>query len=168
MQPPYTFMIHRILVPFRAKVCIFLCADSTYNALLKYEKCVTKCSQSLLFNYRNLRYCTDWFMIQHELVSRTNSCRISESPLHFICFFFYTLFCSWGPLLRPRIFTLCTLQYLLFGRMPGFEPELLRPQPGVLPLSYTHLLFYSACSLGLNFECAISLPRNYVCWRDHL
>ena len=24
------------------------------------------------------------------------------------------------------------------GRMPGFEPELLQPQPGVLPISYTH------------------------------
>jgi len=32
------------------------------------------------------------------------------------------------------IFTLCTL----FGRVPGFEPEMLRLQPGVLPLSYTH------------------------------
>ena len=33
-----------------------------------------------------------------------------------------------------RVFTLCTV----FGRMPGFEPELLRPQPGFLPMSYTH------------------------------
>ena len=39
-----------------------------------------------------------------------------------------------GPLSAPRIFTLCTI----FGRMPGIEPELLRPQPGVLPMSYTH------------------------------
>ena len=32
------------------------------------------------------------------------------------------------------VFTLCTI----FGRMPGFEPELLRLQPRVLPMSYTH------------------------------
>ena len=31
-------------------------------------------------------------------------------------------------------FTLCTI----FGRRPGFEPELLRLQQGVLPMSYTH------------------------------
>ena len=35
----------------------------------------------------------------------------------------------------PRDFTL----WILFGRAPGIEPELLRPQPGVLPKSYyTH------------------------------
>ena len=28
--------------------------------------------------------------------------------------------------------------FTLFGRMPGSEPELLRPQIGVLPMSYTH------------------------------
>ena len=42
-----------------------------------------------------MRYCTDWFMILHELVhafsdfrelSQTNSCSISESLLHFISF----------------------------------------------------------------------------------
>ena len=35
-----------------------------------------------------------------------------------------------------RFFTyfLCTI----FGRVPGIEPELLQPQPGVLPMSYTH------------------------------
>ena len=37
----------------------------------------------------------------------------------------------------PGIFTLCTI----FGRTPGFEPMLLRLQPGVLPISYTHPLF---------------------------
>ena len=36
--------------------------------------------------------------------------------------------------LRPEIFTLCSI----FGRIPGFEPELQRPQPGVLPMSFTH------------------------------
>ena len=34
----------------------------------------------------------------------------------------------------PRDFTLCTI----FGRMPGIKPKLLQPQPGVLPMSYTH------------------------------
>ena len=43
-------------------------------------------------------------------------------------------FCSQVPILRPGIFTLCTI----FGKMPEFEPELLQPQPGVLPMSYTH------------------------------
>ena len=36
--------------------------------------------------------------------------------------------------LRSGFFTLCTI----FGRMPGIEPELLRPKPGVLQLSDTH------------------------------
>ena len=37
-----------------------------------------------------------------------------------------------GPLSVPSFyFTVCTV----FGRMPGFEPEVLRPQPGVLPIS---------------------------------
>ena len=35
----------------------------------------------------------------------------------------------------PGGFTLCTI---LVGRMPEFEPELLRLQPCVLPMSYTH------------------------------
>ena len=38
-------------------------------------------------------------------------------------------------ILRPGFYTICTI----FGRMPGFEPELLQLQPGVLPMSYTHL-----------------------------
>ena len=45
-----------------------------------------------------------------------------------ILFFFRTLF------MVPEIFTLCTI----FDRMLGIEPELLPPQPGVLPMSYTH------------------------------
>ena len=37
-----------------------------------------------------------------------------------------------------RVFTLCTI----FGRMLGFEPELLMQlQPGVLPMSYRSLIF---------------------------
>ena len=39
-----------------------------------------------------------------------------------------------GPLSAPRILTLCTI----FGMMQGIEPELLRLQLGVLPMSYTH------------------------------
>ena len=39
-----------------------------------------------------------------------------------------------GSALHAEIFTISTL----FGRMPGIEPELLRPQPGVLTMSYTH------------------------------
>ena len=42
-------------------------------------------------------------------------------------------------MLCPEIFTLCTI----FGRMPGFELELLRQQPGVLPMSYTHPMSYT-------------------------
>ena len=30
------------------------------------------------------------------------------------------------------------IHYTIIGRMPGFEPELLRPQPGVQPMSFTH------------------------------
>ena len=47
-----------------------------------------------------------------------------------LCLFF----CSQVPVLRPENFILFTI----FGRMPGFEPELLRPQLGVLPMSCTH------------------------------
>ena len=36
----------------------------------------------------------------------------------------------WRVRSPSRVFTLCTI----FGRMTGFEPELLRPQPGVLPI----------------------------------
>ena len=28
--------------------------------------------------------------------------------------------------------------FTIFGRIPGFEPELMRPRPDVLPMSYTH------------------------------
>ena len=48
--------------------------------------------------------------------------------------FFIKLFLFPGSALRPKNFTLCTI----FGRMPGIEPELLRPQTGVLPMSFTH------------------------------
>ena len=35
-------------------------------------------------------------------------------------------------------FLLYLLLYCIFGRMPGYEPEMLRPQTGVLPMSFTH------------------------------
>ena len=51
-------------------------------------------------------------------------------------YFFKTLFV---PRVRrvcspPQDFILCTI----FGRMLVIEPKLLRLQPGVLPMSYTH------------------------------
>ena len=46
----------------------------------------------------------------------------------------YTFFVKEGPLSVPG-FTLCTI----FGRMPEFEPGLLRRQPDVLPMSYTQV-----------------------------
>ena len=58
-------------------------------------------------------------------------------PYMFDIFFFFKLFLFprlGGSALRPKIFTLCTI----FGRMLGIEPELLRTQRGVLPMSYTH------------------------------
>ena len=62
-----------------------------------------------------------------------------------------TLFCSQFPVLRPGIFnlSLCTI----FGRMPGFKPELLRPQPGVLPVSYTHPFLREKIKLFLEKNC---------------
>ena len=61
-------------------------------------------------------------------------------PCCIFIYFFKNSFCSQVPVLRPGGFTLCSI----FGRMPGIEPELLRPQPGVLPMSYTHnFLFFS-------------------------
>ena len=47
---------------------------------------------------------------------------------------FFELFVPRVPYTVPEIFTL----FSIFGRMPGFEPELLRPQPGVLPMRYAH------------------------------
>ena len=54
------------------------------------------------------------------------------------------------PVLRrvhflSRVLPLCTI----FGRMPGFEPKLLRLQPGDLPMSYTH---YCGKYIELNKE----------------
>ena len=65
--------------------------------------------------------------------------------------FLKTLFCSQFPVLRPGIFnlSLCTI----FGRMPGFKPELLRPQPGVLPVSYTHPFLREKIKLFLEKNC---------------
>ena len=49
---------------------------------------------------------------------------------------FFTIFVPRVPYSVPVFYTgtFCTI----FSRMPGFEPELLRQQPGVLPMSNTH------------------------------
>ena len=65
--------------------------------------------------------------------------------------FFFKLFLFPGlrnvPLSSPRF-----LLYIQnFGRMPGIEHELLRPQPGVLPMSYTHP--FSVPLTALIYEC---------------
>ena len=54
--------------------------------------------------------------------------------LHVLFLFFFKLFLYPGSRTPSRV---CTL-FTIFGRMQGIEPELLRPQPGVLPMSYTH------------------------------
>ena len=51
--------------------------------------------------------------------------------------FFKTLFVPRVPYIVP-VFFLNFIYNTVFDRMPGFEPELLRPQPGVLPMS-THI-----------------------------
>ena len=56
-------------------------------------------------------------------------------PRH--CLIFLKLFFSQDFRRIPslfRVFTLCTK----FGGVLGFEPKMLQPQPGVLPMSYTH------------------------------
>ena len=79
---------------------------------------------------------------------RTTSIFKSESALHQqfiaqgddgkpILFFQFFLFPGLRSVRSPPRdynFTVSTI----FGRMPGIEPVLLRPQPGVLPMSYTH------------------------------
>ena len=86
-------------------------------------------------------------------------------------FSFLKLFLFPGSRTPSRGFTLCTI----FGRMPGIEPELLRPQPGVLPMSYTHIflsfsIFLSYCiflSWCILLSCCILFtsfcPTAYFC-----
>ena len=59
----------------------------------------------------------------------------------------------------------------MFGRMPGIEPELLRPQPGVLPMSYTQPFRISirrlsfvvvVVLLAVLAQLYTSLPKSYV------
>ena len=61
----------------------------------------------------------------------------------FFFVFFLNYFCTrgqGGSVSPPQVFY---FMYII-GRVPGFEPEMLRLQPGVLPLSYTHpLLSYT-------------------------
>ena len=61
-----------------------------------------------------------------------------EKQLSSLSILFFYSFCSqvfkgWSTL-RPRFFTWCAL----FGMMTGLELKMLRFQPGVLPVSYTH------------------------------
>ena len=73
--------------------------------------------------------------------------------------FFNTLFVlkvKEGP--HSDILTLC----IIFGGMPGFKPEILRPQPGVLPMSYTHPTFpisQSHPAESARILAAITLPQ---------
>ena len=71
--------------------------------------------------------------------------------------FFKTILCPGlaGSALRPIG---CTLYNI--GRMPGFEPKLLRLQPGVLPMSYTHP--YNELHTSLN-ELHTSYGRSFKC-----
>ena len=61
-----------------------------------------------------------------------------QTPGHdFFIFNFVSLFVPKDmevSLSAPRFYFVFTI----FGRMPGIEPELLRPQPGMLPMSYSH------------------------------
>ena len=82
--------------------------------------------------------------------------------------FFYNSFCSQGlggSALPLEIFTLCTI----FGRMPGTELELLRPQPGVLLMSYTHgLHFYVIYMTQLCIESLCdTLKKKKIEFRHH-
>ena len=50
-------------------------------------------------------------------------------------YFFFNSFCP--SVMEGPLFVLGLYFMYCIGRMPGYEPELLRPQPDVLPLSYT-------------------------------
>ena len=56
-----------------------------------------------------------------------------------------------GTLFVPSLYLMYST---VFGRMPEFESELLRPQPGVLPISYTHPIFLA--KLKFSFKINIS------------
>ena len=82
-------------------------------------------------------------------------------------FLFLTLFVSRVRRVRspPRDF------YFMFGRMPGIEPELLRPQLAVLPMSYTQPFHISirrlsfvavVVLLAVLAQLYTSLPKSYV------
>ena len=60
------------------------------------------------------------------------SLTVSTERTLIYCAFFKTLFVPRVPYTVPGYFTLFTI----FGWMPRFEPELLRPQPGVLPTTH--------------------------------
>ena len=50
-----------------------------------------------------------------------------------------TIFNNFPTLFDPRV-PFIVPGVTIFGRIPGIELELRRPQPGVLPMSYTHSL----------------------------
>ena len=81
----------------------------------------------------NIRWKRNSLIIEIHLAYERTYCAKPEFQI-----FFFNSFCSHAPVLRPGICTLCTI----FGRMPGFKPQLLRLQPGVLPMSYTHPYFH--------------------------
>ena len=64
-----------------------------------------------------------------------------------------TFFNNSPTLFDPRVpFT--AVGVTIFGRMPGIELELLRPQPGVLPMSYTHsLIIYLSVTFNIKKNC---------------
>ena len=78
---------------------------------------------------------------------------------------FFGLFFFWLLLLLTLLISLLLLLMLLYNicRLPGFEPEILRPQTGVLPISYDSPLSYFSLSLSPQ-----SLPMCYAaifaCW----
>ena len=80
-----------------------------------------------------------------------------ERKLNYYYYYYYFInsFCSQGPVHRSWVFTLFTM----LSSMPGFETELLRPQPGVLPMSYTHSLLLLIYSLQKHTVFKIN-----ICW----
>ena len=57
-------------------------------------------------------------------------------PIHILLLKLFVPRVKKGPLSVLGFYSMyCTI----FGRMPGFEPDLLRLKPGVLPMSITHI-----------------------------
>ena len=73
-------------------------------------------------------------------------------------FLFKNSFCSQVPVLRPGFYTLC----IIFGRMPGFEPELLGLQPGVLPVPHSYVVQRSIYLPFAPIHMCFFSPDNYA------